>query len=377
MTLLDQGTTPLDLPTPSLVIDRAVLERNLDEVAALAAQHGVELLPHAKTHRMADLGRLQLERGAHGLTVAKVGEAERFADAGATRLFVAYPLVGEAVAYRVLALADRAELAVGVDSVEGAASLGAVFAAAGRELTVVLAVDSGLGREGVEPAAALDVARGIQAVEGVELAGIFTHEGSVYGSLPGEVAAASRDVAGRMVALADELRAGGIPIRVVSLGSSASVRDVIGVPGVTQVRPGIYAVNDLGQVALGTASLGSTAIRVHATVVSRGGADRGCIDAGSKALGADLLPASALREQYPGYGLLVGHPGWVIDKLSEEHGWLRWIGGGEPSPLPVGTRVEIVPNHACVVFSALRRASVVQGGAVVATWDGFGPGSST
>nr|MDQ2698425.1 hypothetical protein [Actinomycetota bacterium] len=78
-----------------------------------------------------------------------------------------------------------------------------------------------------------------------------------------------------------------------------------------------------------------------------------------------------------GYGLLVGHRGWVIDKLSEEHGWLRWIGGGEPSPLPVGTRVEIVPNHACVVFSALRRASVVQGGAVVATWDGFGPGSST
>lgn len=369
--------TPDELATPVLVIDRRVLESNLDEVAALAADAGVELLPHAKTHRMADIGMLQLARGAQGLTVAKVGEAERFVDAGATRILVAYPLVGAGVAARLLALADRADLTVGVDSVVAAESLGRVFAAAGRSLPVLLAIDSGLGREGVDPAAASGVAAGIHAVDGVELVGIFTHEGSVYGSLPADVEAASRAVAERMVALAGEIRADGIPLPIVSLGSSTSVRAVIGVPGVTQVRPGIYAVNDLGQVALRTATLETTAIRVHTTVVSRGGPDRGCLDAGSKALGADLLPASAIRTEYPGYGLILGHPGWTIDRLSEEHGWLRWTGDGEPTPLPVGTRVEVVPNHACVVFSALRRASVVLDGEVVDTWDGFGPGSST
>lgn len=366
-----------ELPTPALVLERGVLEANLDAMAALAAQHGIELLPHAKTHRMADLGRLQLERGAHGLTVAKTGEAEAFADAGASRIFIAYPMVGAAVARRLLALDDRVELTVGVDSAEGAASLGEVFAAAGRRLSVLLAIDSGLGREGVEPVDARALAARVAATPGIALEGIFTHEGSVYGSLPEELDAASTAAALGMVALADAIRADGIPLRTVSLGSTASVRTVMGVPGVTQVRPGIYPVNDLGQIALGTATLDTTAIRVHATVVSRGAADRGCIDAGSKALGADLLPASALRARYPGYGLLVGHPGWVIDRLSEEHGWLRWTGRGEPAPLPVGTRVEIVPNHACVVFSALRRASVVADGGVVGTWDGFGPGSST
>lgn len=369
--------TPLELATPALVIDRHVLEANLDEIAALAATHGVELLPHAKTHRMADFGMLQLRRGAHGLTVAKVGEAERFADAGAARLFVAFPLVGEAIAHRLLALADRVEITAGVDSVEGAASLSGVFAAAGRRLPVLLAIDTGLGREGVPPERAREVAAAISALDGVALEGIFTHEGSVYASRPDEVEAASRAVAERMVALAEEIRGGGIPIRTVSLGSSASVRAVIGVPGVTQVRPGIYAVNDLGQIALGTATLETTAIRVHATVVSRGDENRGCIDAGSKAVGADLLPASAVRDEYPGYGLLLGHPGWIIERLSEEHGWLRWTGVGDATPLPVGTRVSIVPNHACVVFSSLRRAFVTgDDGAITATWDGFGPGSS-
>lgn len=369
--------TALDaLATPALVIDRVALERNLDEMAAIAAQHGIELLPHAKTHRMAELGQLQLARGAHGLTVAKLGEAEAFAAAGAGRIFVAYPVVGTRNGQRALALADRVELTVGADSVDGARSLGEVFAAAGRTLPVLLAIDTGLGREGVPPAEAPELAAAISAIDGVELIGIYTHEGSTYSAPPDELADRSRTVAEEMVALADRIRAFGIPLPVVSLGASASARAVATVPGVTQLRPGIYAFNDLGQIALRNATLETTAVRVHATVTSRAAPDRGCVDAGSKALGTDLLPAAAERDRYPGHGLIVGQPGWILERLSEEHGWLRWTGTGPPSALPVGTRVEIVPNHVCMVFAALRRATVLDADGGAETWDAFGPGTS-
>ena len=370
--------TDLEVSTPALVLDR---ERALDNHArmrALTAAHGVSFWPHAKTHRIAELGMLQLEHGADGLTVAKLGEAEAFADAGARRLFIAYPLVGRGVAQRALTLAERLdELVLGVDSVDGARVLGGAFAAAGRTATVFLAIDTGLGREGALPADAPALAKEIAALDGIDLAGLYSHEGSVYGAAtPEERDAAAVAIARDIVALGERMRADGVPIREISLGASASAWIVPTVPGITQVRPGISLTGDLGQIALGTATAGSTAVRVVATVVSRTTADRGCIDAGSKALSADLLPASAHRDELPGHGLIEGHPGWIIDRVSEEHGWLRWRGSGEPTPLPVGTRVSIIPNHVCTVFAALRRAHIVDNGRITHVWDAFGPGTS-
>ncbi len=100
------------------------------------------------------------------------------------------------------------------------------------------------------------------------------------------------------------------------------------------------------------------------------------MDAGSKSLGTDLVPASAHRDEYPGHGLIVNAPGWVVSSLSEEHGWLRWRGGGDPTRLPVGTRLEIIPNHVCMAFAMLRSAHVVRDGVEIARWEGLPPGSS-
>jgi D-serine deaminase-like pyridoxal phosphate-dependent protein len=370
--------TDLEVATPALVLDRGRALDNHARMRALTAAHGVSFWPHAKTHRIPELGMLQLEHGADGLTVAKLGEAEAFADAGARRLFVAYPLVGRGVAERSLALAERLdELVLGVDSVEGARVLGDAFAAAGRSVTAYLAIDTGLGREGALPADAPGLARAIADLDGVDLAGLYSHEGSVYtAASPAERDATSISIARDLVALGERMRADGVAIREISLGASASAWVVPTVPGITQVRPGISLTGDLGQIALGTATPESTAVRVIATVVSRTAPDRGCIDAGSKALSADLLPASAHRDELPGHGLIEGHPGWVIDRVSEEHGWLRWHGAGEPTPLPVGTRVSIIPNHVCTVFAALRRAHIVDDGRITHVWDAFGPGTS-
>jgi D-serine deaminase-like pyridoxal phosphate-dependent protein len=252
-----------------------------------------------------------------------------------------------------------------------------VFAAAGATARMMLAIDSGLGREGVAADQAAAVAAAVHALPGVELVGIYTHEGTTYGAKDHPDLASRAKAAGAfMVGVAETIRGRGVPLPIVSLGASASAREVAHVPGVTQIRPGIYAFNDVGQIALGNASLETTAIRVIATVVSHPDPERACIDAGSKSLSTDLVPASAHRDAFPGMGLIVNAPGWVIEKMSEEHGWLRWHGQGAPMPLPVGTRLEIVPNHVCMAFAMLRRASVVENGQVVAHWDGFGPGAS-
>ncbi|MBN9024632.1 MAG: alanine racemase [Rhizobiales bacterium] len=367
----------IPVATPGLVLDRDVLDANLDEMAAIARSAGVELFPHAKTHRMAEAGRRQIERGAHGLCVAKLGEAEAFADAGIERLFIANPIFGAENGARALALSRRADALFATDSVAAAASIGAVFATAGETARMMLAIDSGLGREGVTPAKAVEVAKAIAAAPGVELVGIYTHEGATYGARDRADLEARAVAAGElMVGVATAIRAAGIALPIVSLGASASARAVAHVPGVTQIRPGIYAFNDVGQIALGNATLDSVAVRVIGTVVSHPDPDRACIDAGSKSLSTDLVPAAAHRDEYPGMGLIVNAPGWIIEKMSEEHGWLRWHGEGEPTPLPVGTRLEIVPNHVCMAFAMLRRAAILGDGKVVETWEGFGPGSS-
>ncbi|MCX5581000.1 alanine racemase [Kaistia terrae] len=369
--------TDIPVATPGLVLDLDVLDRNLDEMAAIARSAGVELYPHAKTHRMADAGRRQIARGAHGLCVAKLGEAEAFADAGIERLFIANPIFGAENGARALALSRRADALFATDSVDAAASIGAVFAAAGEKVRMMLAIDSGLGREGVSPAKAVDVAKAISGAPGVDLVGIYTHEGATYGAKDKADLEARAVAAGElMVGIAKAIRAEGIKLPIVSLGASASARAVAHVPGVTQIRPGIYAFNDVGQIALGNATLDTVAVRVIGTVISHPDPDRACIDAGSKSLSTDLVPAAAHRHEYPGMGMIVNAPGWVIDKMSEEHGWLRWQGEGEPTPLPVGTRLEIVPNHVCMAFAMLRRAAILRDGKLTGTWEGFGPGSS-
>lgn len=374
---MNRRWTDLDIATPGLVIDRDILDHNLDEMAGIAAAAGVELFPHAKTHRMAEAGLRQIARGAHGLCVAKLGEAEAFAAAGIKRLFVANPIVGETSARRALTLARKVDLVLATDSVAGAKSIGDVFAKAGETARVMLAIDSGLGREGVPSDAAPDIAVAIAALPGIDLTGIYTHEGSTYAAKDAADLVRQAQAAGSlMVSTAEAIRARGIALPVVSLGASASARAVAQVKGVTQIRPGIYAFNDVGQIALGNATLATTAIRVMATVVSHPETGRACIDAGSKSLSTDLVPAVARRGDYPGMGLLVNAPGWVIERMSEEHGWLRWHGQGGPTPLPVGTRLEIVPNHVCMAFAMLRRASIVRDGAVIDRWEGFGPGSS-
>jgi len=329
------------LATPAVVVDLDVLERNIARMAAHAREAGVHLRPHAKTHKCPEIGRLQRAAGAWGLTVAKVGEAEVFADAGFDDLFVAFPVVGEDKGRRLLALADRVRLAVGTDSVEGGRTLAGPFREARRSLDVVLKVDVGYGRVGVLPERAVEVARRVAGVPGLRLRGVFTHAGHGYA---GETRAAVEEIARlegeRLAATAGELRAAGLPVEEVSVGSTPTAARAMRTPGVTECRPGNYVFHDGSQVALGTCAIEDCALTILATVVSVPAADRAVVDAGSKTLSSDPL-----RPRAGGYGQLLGRSS-RIEKLSEEHGV---VAVAEGESFKVGERVRILPNHACVV----------------------------
>jgi D-serine deaminase-like pyridoxal phosphate-dependent protein len=349
-----------DLPTPAVLVDLDVLERNLARMAERARSAGVKLRPHAKTHKIPEIGRMQLALGAAGLSLAKVGEAEVFADANFKDLFLAYPTVGGDRARRLLALSDRVALRVGADSVEGALSLSEVFRAAHRRLAVLLKIDCGFHRVGVEPGRALEVARAIAELPGLELAGIFTHAGQAYHAETGEaVAGVGRHEGETVAAVADELRRAGLPIAEISVGSTPTAASAMRVPGVTECRPGNYVYHDASQVALGTCSPKDCAMTVAATVVSVPAADRAVVDAGSKTLSSDTL-----RPRGGGHGLVLGTASRV-DRLSEEHGVVAVAPGDR---FRVGARVAILPNHACVVSNLHDRVYGVRAGRVECEW---------
>lgn len=317
-------------------------------MAAHAAGQGVALRPHAKTHKAPELARRQLAAGATGLTVATVGEAEVFVDAGATDVFIAYPLWTDGdLAARLAALAERARLLVGVDSAASAERL-----PAGSEVAVE--VDCGLRRSGVIPRDAGPVAAAAAAA-GCRVAGVFTFPGHSYA--PGAAAGALADEGRALEQAAASLAAAGLPCELRSGGCTPTAPST---PGgvVTELRPGVYVFNDAQQVALGTADLDDVALCVAATVVSVPAADRVVLDAGSKVLGPERPP------WVPGHGLLPEHPGAVVSGLWEHHAVV------DPGPhrLRLGDRVAVVPNHVCTAVNLATELLVASGGEVVDRW---------
>ncbi|HKA35510.1 MAG TPA: alanine racemase [Thermoanaerobaculia bacterium] len=330
-----------ELPTPAVLVDLDVLERNIARQASRAREAGVKLRPHAKTHKCPEIARMQLAAGAAGISLAKTSEAEAFAGAGFEDIFVAYPVVGLGKAERLLALSDRLRLAVGTDSVEGATRLSEVFSAAGRKLDVLIKVDCGYHRVGIDPEKAVRFAARIADLPGIRLRGIFTHAGHVYSAESIEaVAAIGRQEGEILVAAAAELREMDFAIEEVSVGSTPSARYSMRVAGVTECRPGNYVFHDGSQAALGTCAPEDCAMTILATVVSVPAPGRAVVDAGSKTLSQDPL------KPWPGgNGLILGTKTRLVS-LTEEHGVARVAEGDR---FRVGERVKILPNHACVV----------------------------
>ena len=355
-------TIPQEIDTPDIMIDVDILDRNIERMALAVRARGLSLRPHAKTHKIPEIAARQLAAGAAGLTVATIGEAEVFAAAGVENLFIAYPLwISPQKAGRLRRLSETAQIAVGVDSAEGATRLGTGLGSAAGSLSVLVEVDSGHHRSGVHPDAVTPVARAA-AQSGLKVAGVFTFPGHSYApGMPVEAAMQEQQALDRA---AEVLAAAGFEATCRSGGSTPTAM-LTGDSAATEVRPGVYVFGDAQQLELGRCPLEDIALTVAATVVSHHAAPAGgpagfIIDAGSKVLGSDR-PAWA-----SGFGRLMDHPDARITALSEHHATVEWP---EPGTRPaIGDRLRVIPNHVCLAMNLVDDVAVVSGGALVDRW---------
>lgn len=366
-----------DLATPALVLDLDVLERNVRRMAEKISHLGARLRPHVKTHKCIEVGRLQLQHGARGVTVATLVEARDFADHGFDDITWAFPVVVGRLD-EVVELAKRITFRIVIDS---SAALGAVHAAARRAGATIhtwLKVDCGFHRAGVDPEApaSCELAKRLAATPGVTFDGILTHAGHGYAAKTRDelcrIAGEERSV---MVAFVERLRAAGVPVPKVSIGSTPTMAVVENLDGVAEVRPGNYVFFDYMQAANGVCRLEDVAVTVLATVVShQPGLGHVVVDAGALSMSKDLGPADATRARGlgPVCAGLVGPP--ALDRVSlrsvsQEHGV---VAGSSPTDVDgrfaVGEKLRIVPNHSCLTAAMFDEYVVVRGEEVVDRW---------
>ncbi|MDD9270474.1 alanine racemase [Paenibacillus sp. GCM10023248] len=332
-----------ELETPAVLIELDVLERNIKLTAELAKQAGVKLRPHFKTHKNVWIARQQMDYGACGLTVAKLGEAEVLADAGIENILVAFPIVGEAKLARLRALIERGiKITVSADHADVARGISRLGESLQRRIPLYIDVNTGLNRCGGEPGEeTANVVRQIAEMPGVEVRGLMTHGGHAYGKKSlSELRQTASDEVGGLVLTKQLLAKSGIHIPDISVGSTPTSKFIAEQTGATETRPGAYVFGDIAQLAIGSITMDDLAMSILATVVAAPRPGTIIIDAGSKTFSSDTNP------HRPGYGFLRNDPSVFIERLSEEHGI---VAVPEGARFAIGDRLEFIPNHCCTV----------------------------
>ncbi len=344
-----------DLPTPAVVVDLDIVERNIKTMAEQAATYGIRHRPHIKTHRSGYLANLQIQAGCCGVTAAKLGEAQVMADCGIQDIFIAYPIIGQDKLQWLFELSQRVKVSGIINSVEGAKALSRRFEQAGKRFTVLIEIDGGLNRGGVKPMEhALFFGNQVKDLPGLDIRGLMYYGGLIYNSRDKtEVEAYCKRERDQLVETAELLRAHGFTMEVLSAGSSFSGKYPWLLEGITEIRSGHYIFNDCGQLDVGLAQPEDCALRVVTTVVAKPDEETVICDVGTKSLTSDMC------HHRKGYGYIDQYPDMEVYALNEEHAFVRQAGG---NPLRIGEKITIVPNHACVVTNLARKVYGVRGG---------------
>jgi D-serine deaminase-like pyridoxal phosphate-dependent protein len=350
-----------DLDTPALVVDLDIMERNLRRVAGYCAEHGLRLRPHTKTHKSTFLARQQLALGAAGLTVAKVGEAEVMlgaaVDGKAPDLLVAFPVVGEPKLRRLAEIARITGVTVALDSLTAARLLSDAATVAGVEFGVLVEIDVGLGRVGVKPEEALELARAVAGLPHIRWRGVTFYPGHIREQNEAAIAALSATIA----AVRAELTGAGLEPEIVSGGSTPLLFRSHEIEGLNEIRPGTYLFNDMNTVASGACTVEDCAASMLVTVVSHSGRDRMIVDGGSKTFSSDRDSSGG-----PGFGRLMDAPDARFHKMNEEHGFVDLAGVGRA--FEIGQKTRVIPNHICVAVNLHEFVYGVRGENVEEVW---------
>ncbi|HEX9637485.1 MAG TPA: alanine racemase [Acidobacteriota bacterium] len=353
-----------ELPTPALLLDLDTLESNLKRMAQRAAALGVALRPHVKTHKCVEIARRQIALGARGITVSTLYEAELFAAHGFGDITWAFPLILGRLG-QAREIAERICLRLVVDS---SAAVDAMEATRFPH-HVWLKVDCGYHRAGVDPRGplALELAARLNASERLIFDGLLTHSGHAYhGRSREQIRAIAESERAVLVELAATLRRQGVEVPALSVGSTPAMAQVENLAGVSEARPGNYALYDATQVALGSCAVRDCAATVLASVIScQPGAEHCVVDAGALALSKDSGPQTdgtpSMGRIFSDYAAGELEPEVYLTGLTQEHGIVN-------APRPVGSRVRILPNHSCLTVAHFDHYEVVRRDQVMDRW---------
>jgi D-serine deaminase-like pyridoxal phosphate-dependent protein len=350
-----------DLETPVPIVDLDRMERNLDRAAGYAAEHGLALRPHIKTHKSPRIAAEQIRRGAVGVTCATPREVEVMSEVS-DDILLAYPPVGTARARRVVSVSDRTSLTVALDSATAIEHLAIAARPIGRRVRVFIEVDLGMHRVGVASVEeAIALAKLVRRTPPLEYEGIAFYPGHIREAVSEqapmleEIDRALRDAVTTMT------RAGVRP-PVVSGGSTPTLWRSHELNDVTEIRPGTYVFNDRTTAEIGACTWDDCALTVLATVVSTAVPNQAVIDAGTKALGREPIRGSDAA----GFGSLLDHPEVSVKAMSEEHGILD-LSRSSWRP-EVGERVRVTPNHVCIVVHLNDVVYGTRDGAIETSW---------
>ncbi len=362
------------LKTPALLLDKPRLVANIGRMAAKAESLGVALRPHMKTAKSAAVARVALERGARGIAVSTLAEAAYFLDHDIRDILYAVGLAPGKLD-EIEALRQRgADIKIVTDNMDAAR---AIAAHPGRHHALI-EIDTGDGRLGLDPddPELVEIARTIESGKRSRVLGVMTHAGQSYDARDTNAMAkiAEGERAGA-VAAAHRLRAAGFACPIVSVGSTPTATHARDLTGATELRPGVYMFGDLFQAGIGSCGPDDIALTVLAGVIGRRVKDNAVIiDAGALALSKDRS-----TEKIPGGDMGFGQvcdldgrpiPGVIVAGVSQEHGRVSAKAPLDFARFPIGGKIRILPNHACITAAGHDHYNVLDGGTeIVAVWD--------
>lgn len=363
-----------DVPTPAVLVDRAIVERNTRRMSERMSELSVRLRPHVKTHKCVEAARLQTRGHFGGITVSTLAEARFFLEHGMGDITYAVP-IALAKIDAALDLARAAErLHLVVDHCDTVRALSERARRRGLRARVFLKVDCGYHRAGVDPDRAESVALAVATADDrhLELSGILTHAGHSYQCENAEgIRAVAREERDTMVRFARRLADAGVAVPDVSVGSTPTMALATDLEGITEARPGNYVFFDAFQAAIGAATIDDCALTVSTAVLGRYPSHL-VIDAGALALskdeGARHVHGDAGFGQVWSVDRTRPYPDLRVSSLSQEHGIVISRTGDLPPELEVGAKLRIVVNHSCLTAALHPRYHVEEDGWIVDTW---------
>ncbi len=351
------------IDTPSLLIDREIMMKNIKDMQRKADKLGLDLRPHTKTHKMPELAQLQIDEGSVGIAVAKVGEAEIIASEGIKDIFIANEIVGDSKLKRIRNLKEKINISLGIDNPYHVKELEKIFKEKNMLIDVLIEIEVGEKRSGVTSEKKfIEIVELIKKTPHVNLKGIFSHDGHSYGAnsvkeIRNIFIKSQRDT----LAYAEIAKELNYPLEIVSIGSTPSFMfDFEILEGITEVRIGTYIFMDVIQGNI-ISNYDKCAATVLTSVISKPTEERVVTDSGAKAL--TMQGKTGGLGATKGIGMIKNGNGVFIEKVYDEHGVIN--DKEFNTSISIGEKIEIIPNHICPVVNLYDKAYLVSNGKIV------------